>query len=165
MAGKFLSYLYENLDKDFQLKPRDYNWEAVGTLLKYDQHEFVHEKVAEDGFTDFGYVYYPNTCVATPEKKCKVHVFIHGCEESADINGDVSVRWNGFVEYAASNDIILVFPQNKSHNRVVGDDEQCWSHYKGAIEDENFVNHNGIQQSAYKRLFERLGAPREEQVQ
>jgi len=88
---------------------------------------------------DYGYIYYPNTCVdvATPEKKCKIHIWLHGCFESADRREDASARHNGFVEYAASNDIIMVFPQNKTYKKVVGDDQGCWSHYKAAIEDPN----------------------------
>jgi len=117
-----LRFLYEGLEDDFELKERNFDWESIGTLMKYDQKEFVDPKPLEDGFWDYGYVYYPNTCVDSAEKKCKIHVYLHGCYESADGYGEsTSVRWNGFVEYAASNDIIMVFPQNKNGKKVVGD--------------------------------------------
>ena len=63
MAGRFIKYMYENIYPETKINDRTDKWPDLGVLRKYDQHELVVDDVVEDGFTDFGYVYYPFTCL------------------------------------------------------------------------------------------------------
>ena len=97
LAGNILRFIYENLDKHFRLKDKIDDWKSLGVLRKYDQHEFVPSHIVEDGFSDFGgYVYYPHFCVQDGNK-CKIHVFFHGCTNSAERRGQDMIRDAGFL--------------------------------------------------------------------
>ena len=105
MAGRFIKYMYENIYPETKINDRTDKWPDLGVLRKYEQHELVEDDVVEDGFTDFGYVYYPFTCLEK-DKKCKVTMFLHGCNGSSLNVHETTVRWGGFLDYAASNDMI-----------------------------------------------------------
>ena len=103
LSGFILATLYEDLI------PRQSDWQNTGVLTKYE-HELVEGQVTEDGFSDDGgYIYYPNYCVES-DHKCKVHIFLHGCDGGSETVGDNTVKYSGFLEYAASNNIIIAFP-------------------------------------------------------
>lgn len=50
-------------------------------------------------------VYVPNQCKAG---HCKLHVHLHGCNEGGKIWD--YIEKDGFMEYAAANDIVILFP-------------------------------------------------------
>jgi len=65
------------------------------------------------GLADTGWVYVPTAC--TPTARCRVHVVFHGCKQYA---GNPEVREAvyknaGYNEWAATNKIIVVYPQTK----------------------------------------------------
>lgn len=105
--------MYESLNKEteFTLQPRTDDWQSKGVLKKFAQKEFLGETSVfqYDGFDEYGWIYYPNACLEDGAK-CKTHFWMHGCMQTAAINGEVVFRNAGFLEYAASNDIITVFP-------------------------------------------------------
>ena len=104
LAGFILNHLYKDII------PKENDWQNAGVLNKYDQHELVDGNVTEDGFSDDGgYIYYPHYCVDS-DHKCKVHIFLHGCDGGSETVGDNIVKFAGFLEYAASNNIIVAFP-------------------------------------------------------
>lgn len=136
------------------------NWADLGVLRKYDQREFIDKDLPETGMNEYGLIYYPNTCVEA-EKKCKIHVYLHGCGISVDIFGDWSIRNNGYLDLAAANDIIIAFPQTEhgvfSPENGIND---CWSHQPGAIGDLDYYGNQGLQNRALKALVERIGGKR-----
>lgn len=111
MAGDILKYLYESLDSSFTLQARTNEWESKGVLTKFAQREFLGTTsiFQYDGFDEYGWIYYPNACLKEGAK-CKLHFYLHGCLGTAAIIGEVTFRNIGFLEYAATNDIIVVFP-------------------------------------------------------
>ena len=62
------------------------------------------------GLAWVGYVYYPHTCY---ENSCRIHFYFHGCQGTANgmYDGWSDITESGFLQYAASNDMIMVFPQ------------------------------------------------------
>lgn len=162
LAGDILSYLYGKLEEGFELKPRDYDWQSKGVLRRYAQWEFLGDhtifqgNLGYSGFDEYGYVYYPTACT-DGTKKCKLHVYMHGCGFSAKVTGQDLVRFGGFLEYAASNDIIVVFPQavyNYFTNMFM-----CFS-FDGSMNlDPDFYNKNGVQPSSLKRMLDRATSP------
>lgn len=92
----------------------DNNWKKKGVLSRFNQHMYLETKIWErNGLDEWGYVYYPYTCVGK-DKHCKVHVALHGCGGQVDgiFGWDFIVRY-GYTQYAASNDLVIIFPQVK----------------------------------------------------
>jgi poly(3-hydroxybutyrate) depolymerase len=61
---------------------------------------------------EIGYIYYPFKCI-DGNISCKVHVFFHGCGKQVnfiDNSGLDYITQLGFLEYAAANNLIVVFP-------------------------------------------------------
>ena len=56
-------------------------------------------------------MYYPNTCL---EKSCKVHMHLHPCgaihQGLSKWAYDGYIQNTGLLEYAATNDLIVIFP-------------------------------------------------------
>lgn len=162
LAEHVLSYLYENLDPSFEMKKGLPNWADLGVLRRYDQREFIDKDLPESGMNEFGLIYYPNSCVKGA-KKCKIHVYMHGCGMSVDSWGDWSIRNNGYLDLAAANDIIVAFPQaEQSLFHTENGINDCWSHQPGAIGDMDYYGKNGLQNRALKALVERIGGKRDQ---
>ena len=75
-----------------------------GSLYAIDQRPFNTKdaKLADEGF-----LYIPTACQT---KSCRFHVDFHGCYNTLVVFGDVYMRQLGYLEYAAQNDIIMLFP-------------------------------------------------------
>ena len=135
-----MKYLYESLYPNFTLQPKKEDWKKHGILKKFAQREFLGENsvFSYDGLDEYGFVYYPQICLDT-DKKCKVHVYLHGCTA---IIGEDLVRNSDFLEYAAANDMIIIFPQNMYN--LLTNPFSCWSTSSSTLPDENYFNQNGI---------------------
>ncbi len=48
---------------------------------------------------------------AGSRRSCRLHVVFHGCRQGRSFVGDALVRGAGYLETAAANDIVLLFPQ------------------------------------------------------
>ena len=65
-----------------------------------------------DGLQQYGYVYYPTRCHDGTVANCKVHMSLHGCSLDVHKFKDYfTITDLGYTHYAASNDIIVIFPQ------------------------------------------------------
>ena len=88
-------------------------WNKFGNLFLFDQTEFGSDQQSLD---ETGYVYIPNTCMNALSRRCMVHVALHGCQNarSSVHNGetayDIVPKYWGHLEWAALNDIIVLFP-------------------------------------------------------
>ena len=76
---------------------------------------YVDQKLLDyDGLDEYGYVYYPYDCIGA-DKRCKLHVALHGCQ--GQVNGlagwDFIIRY-GYTHYAATNNLVILFPQVKA---------------------------------------------------
>ena len=85
----------------------------------------------EHKLNENGYLYVPDKCANT-STPCHVHVHFHGCDLSSVTIKDLYVRKTGILEFAASNDIITIFPQVKDSSEEsvrLGDwkENNCWT--------------------------------------
>ena len=91
----------------------DLDWDKKGVLREFNQIEFVDSMVHQfNGLDQIGYIYYPFKCI-DGNITCKIHFFFHACGEqvdSLDNSGLDSITKLGFLEYAAANNLIVVFP-------------------------------------------------------
>ena len=80
-------------------------------MRRFAQYEFIDSTLLEvHGLDEFGFVYYPFSCVNS-SKKCKVHIFIHGCSQYyTGPTGDSVFMSSGWADYATSNNLVILFP-------------------------------------------------------
>lgn len=57
-----------------------------------------------------GYIYIPHTCKRG--ESCRTLIFLHGEGNDPEYWRDIQPRRTGLLEYAATNNLIVVFPQN-----------------------------------------------------
>jgi len=93
--------------------------EPQGEFLVFDQAAFSDPG---DGFADEGVVYVPPACKTEPG--CRVHVALHGCNQSREEVGDAFVHGAGFAEIADANRLVILFPQAKAIAGI--NPEGCW---------------------------------------
>jgi poly(3-hydroxybutyrate) depolymerase len=89
-----------------------------GRFIVFDQDAFSEPG---DGFADEGVVYVPQSCAEQPG--CRVHIALHGCEQSRESVGDAFVKGSGFAEIADTNRIVVLFPQIKASGST---QYGCW---------------------------------------
>jgi len=93
--------------------------EAKGRFILFDQQPFAEPG---DGFADEGVVYVPQSCSEQPG--CRVHIGLHGCEQSREAVGDTFVKGAGFAEVADQNRLVILFPQVKASATI--NPHGCW---------------------------------------
>ena len=98
----------------------------------------------QDGWTfedstlkDFGLVYVPDSCKT---KSCNVHFVFHGCGASAQ----PFATKMGYNEFAATNDIIMVYPDSK-----------CWG-YSGTVTDDKAFTRDGMMPKTIMSMVDRV---------
>ena len=137
-AGEILGHLYTELEKPA---------EVTREVRRFEQRSYGDASLAE-----FGYVYIPEHC--ENEAGCRVHVFFHGCEQSADTVGTELVENSGFNRWAEANDIVVLYPQVEKSFAAPMNPLGCWDWwgYTGA----NYLDQSGAQLNAVKRMVDRL---------
>jgi poly(3-hydroxybutyrate) depolymerase len=91
-----------------------------GELREFFQTEFIAEARAHS-VSDVGYVYLPRSCLQGD--RCRVHVVFHGCQQAAERVGDAVYRRAGYNNWAATNNIIVLYPQLVATPR---NPDGCW---------------------------------------
>lgn len=125
--------------------------EPQGRFMVFDQGAFARPG---DGLADEGVVYIPPVCEDEPG--CRIHVALHGCEQSREEVGGEFIEGTGFAEVADTNRLIVLFPQvdASSANR-----EGCWDWwgYTGL----DYLGKDAPQIAAIWSMVEQLATPRE----
>jgi poly(3-hydroxybutyrate) depolymerase len=93
----------------------------AGQLLRFDQRAFAAQ---DTGLSDTAFLYVPQTCSATGAR-CKVHVALHGCVQSAESVGDKFVKEAGYNRWADSNRMLVLYPQ-VDKSSVPSNPQGCW---------------------------------------
>jgi len=92
--------------------------ESKGRFVPFDQQAFAKPG---DGLADEGAVYVPPACEA--QGGCRVHIALHGCEQSRETVGDDFIKESGYAEVADTNRLIILFPQTKAS---AVNPQGCW---------------------------------------
>ena len=106
-AGNILEFLIGDL------KPKA--TELTGQIIEFSQKEFSPKPEAIS-MADTGYVYVPKACAEG--QPCKLHVAIHGCKQNAASIGMAYVTDTGYLPWADSNNIVILFPQTIARNDI-----------------------------------------------
>jgi hypothetical protein len=107
-------------------------------LKPFNQKEFFKlNGKAKHGMIDEGYIYYPYKCL-DEGMHCNLHISLSGC-----LGG--FIEWprdlNGFINYAASNNLIVLYPMIK----------ECYDNFGYSGPDWN--NRNGAQPATFMNMI------------
>ena len=139
------------------MKAQDQDWQKKGILKKFEQAEFLGNLtwLETSGFAKYGYYYVPTRCIDGTVTNCKLHVIFHGTGMGYVLNGDSYIYRSGFLQYAASNDLIILAPQmNWSLTNIFGTYDvnvpyrwqytEPWLGVFTKKEDENIETNKGL---------------------
>ena len=140
-AGALLQHIYG------KLRPAA---KTLGSsVVAFNQREFAP---ADSGMADDAYLYVPKSC-AKAGNHCKVHVALHGCEQSAKVVGSDFYTDTGYNNWADSNQMVVLYPQVNASN-LPFNPKGCWDWvgYTGPA----YATKAGVQMAAIKAMVDRL---------
>jgi poly(3-hydroxybutyrate) depolymerase len=82
--------------------------ETSGRFILFDQGDYTG---AGDGLADEGMVYVPQSCL--DQGGCRIHIALHGCDQSREAIGDTFIKDSGFAAIAEGNRLVILFPQTE----------------------------------------------------
>lgn len=147
-AGQLLQWIYPGL------VPRSPSAPA-GRLLEFDQAQYLADPTAH-GMAASGFLYIPQACDVdggSAGQGCKLHVAFHGCKQDARSIGDKFILDTGYLRWADSNRILVLFPQ-AAPVLPLANPNACWDWFN--YDDPNFARKNGRQMAAVKAMVDRL---------
>ncbi len=152
-AGKLLTHLLGPLHPPV-LPPGD-------ELIVFDQRPFITGRAIDASLANEGYAFVPASCRSGG---CKVHVAFHGCLQNANEIGHRFVDGAGYNGWAASNRIVVLYPQTVRRYglafgsfRWVLNPKGCWDWW--GYTGENYHTRDGVQMRAVRAMIETLGMP------
>jgi hypothetical protein len=138
----------------------------AGHIVAFDQTEFAPGKAAANGLLDTGYLYVPRACEPGAAQRCRLHVVLHGCLQSAEVLRDEFYTNIGVNEWADTNRILVLYPQ--AHATSVAElasqdalslfntnPEGCWNWW-GYAGDKQFLTKQGVQVGAIWSMVQRV---------
>lgn len=130
---------------------------AQGELAEFDQRPYAAAGGSES-FADRGWLFVPAQCRAGAAKECRLHVVFHGCRQGSSFVGDAFVRQSGYLEAAAANDVVLLFPQLVPSYQPLNPNG-CWDWW--GYESSWYAVKGGPQMIAVRAMVDDLlGEPR-----
>ena len=126
---------------------------VLGRRIVFDQTEFLLGAVGW-GLAREGVAYVPPDCDAMPG--CRVHIVFHGCLQSrtTDGIGDLFIERTGYLRYADTNRIVLLFSQTNANTAP----NACWDWWGYAASDH--LSRKAPQLAAVRAMLDRLAEPR-----
>lgn len=149
-AGNLLAYSYKRIKK-----PK--NTELSGRFIKFDQATYIANPNSH-GLSQDGYAYVPKVCETGKGKKgklpkCKLHLVLHGCLQSADRIGTTFVDNAGYNDWAERNRIVMLYPQATA-SVDQGNGNGCWDWW--GYDDPNYASRYGNQMDAVMQMVDRI---------
>jgi len=108
-AGIFLSYLYNELKAPIKSNPSN--------IVKISQSDYIPSPFTPStaSLDDNAYLYVPTLC-SNSKTQCKIHISLHGCDQSYSKIGLDFVQNAGYNDWAEANNIIILYPQAKPNS-------------------------------------------------
>lgn len=135
------------------------NAPAAGNYIEFDQTAF---SAGNPGMAPTGWAYVPANCASGAQ--CRVHVALHGCQQSYSKIGDKFIRNTGYTRWADTNSIVVLFPQTQVDNTSrqtaasgsLPNPNACWD-WVGWY-GSNFAQKNGVQVKAIKAMVDQVSS-------
>jgi poly(3-hydroxybutyrate) depolymerase len=122
--------------------------ERPGRLLEFDQRPYA-DPAGSSGLAGRGWLFVPEPCTVSPAG-CRVHVVFHGCKQGTKSIGDRFVKGAGYLEWAATNRLVVLFPQIEP-SYVPLNPNGCWDWW--GYEGDAFAQHGGAQIAAVRAMI------------
>ncbi len=129
------------------LKPRPAT--ASAAAVDFDQSAYT-DAATDHGLDSGGAVYVPADC--RREAGCRIHVVFHGCGQNRTSVGNALMTDLGFIPWADSNRLIVLFPQVA---QSALNPQGCWDWW--GYTGHDYLTKNAPQIAAVKRMLDRLG--------
>jgi poly(3-hydroxybutyrate) depolymerase len=146
LAGELLEHIYGPLNEPV---------EPTGQIVEFDQSEFVDSPAGVNMHTT-GFAYIPTGCANG--EPCKVHIVIHGCEQSVIDIGDSYYAKTGYNEWGQANNIIMLYPQSSNCCHSLS----CWDFF--GYTDSAFHTREGEQVKTVMNMLKKLAGQPFDQV-
>jgi poly(3-hydroxybutyrate) depolymerase len=139
----------------------------AGRIVAFDQTEFAPSKAAAaNGLLDTGYLYVPKDCEPDAPQRCRLHVALHGCLQSAEVLHTEFYTKIGLNEGADTNRIVVLYPQahatgvaelasQDSSSLFNTNPEGCWNWW-GYAGDKQYPTKQGVQVGSIWSMVQRL---------
>jgi poly(3-hydroxybutyrate) depolymerase len=138
----------------------------AGHIVAFDQKEFAPGKAAANGLLDTGFLYVPKACEPGAAQRCRLHVVLHGCLQSAEVLRDEFYTKIGVNEWADTNRIVVLYPQahaigvaellsQDSSSLLNTNPEGCWDWW-GYAGDKQYLTKQGVQVGAIWSMVQRV---------
>jgi len=122
-----------------------------GKLLTVDQQQLGGEFAK--GLANEAYLFVPQSCLTG--KPCRLHISFHGCKQHSGAVGDVYARDSGLNEWAASNQLVVLYPQIKASLAAPLNPNGCWDWW--GYTGEDYATRSGEQPKAVLQMIKNLG--------
>jgi poly(3-hydroxybutyrate) depolymerase len=160
-AEQILTHIYGPLHP-----PRGASAPLSGRFIAFSQGEFARGWPRTFGMHEVGYLYVPASCASGRERRCALHVALHGCMQSVEQIGDVFYKHVGLNEWADTNGIIILYPQANTlalkdlpeprpDALLSTNPAGCWNWW-GYGGDEHYLLRQGIQVQAIHGMIQRI---------
>ena len=127
--------------------------ETGGRYITFEQAPFL-SGLDDPGMADEGVVFIPENCAR--QAGCAPHVVFHGCKQGREKIGDTFIKGSGFARWAATNRIIVLFPQIEASG--TGNPNGCWDWW--GYTGRHFLEREAPQMMAVRRMLGKLADPR-----
>merc|ERR1712146_200719 len=103
---------------------------------------------------DTAYAYVPDAC-ANDTSACKVHVALHGCEQSTDDVGQDFITETGYTDWACTEgNTIVLFPQ--AAKTLVSNPNACFDWW--GYTNSEYASQEGVQLATFVAMVDALQA-------
>ncbi len=140
-AGEMLRHFYG------VLKARD---STAGELRLFDQTGAA-TAAGSRALAESGYLFVPHACARG--ELCRLHVALHGCDMGSDAIGDTFARQAGYNGWAATNRILVLYPQIH-RTEDPANPRGCWDWW--GYEGPGYATRDGAQIAAIRIMIDEL---------
>lgn len=133
----------------------------TGDIVAFDQRPYINGRPVDASLAKEGYAFVPASCRAGG---CRVHVAFHGCRQNAGTIGQRFVEGAGYNSWAASNRIVVLYPQTTTRYGFawgsfswIFNPKGCWDWW--GYTGSDYHTRDGLQMSAVRAMVEALGMP------
>ncbi len=138
-AGELLGHLYGDLQP-----PTD----SPADPIAFDQRPFSEDLHAT------GFVFVPPAC--RERAGCRIHIVLHGCQQSAEKIGVTLAQNAGYNRWAATNNLIVLYPQARASTLPLNP-LGCWDWW--GYSGDDYASHDSPQMRAILQMVETLAGP------
>ncbi|MBK8452440.1 MAG: hypothetical protein WAQ53_16450 [Thiofilum sp.] len=120
-AGELLAFLLGDLKPKVMADPE--------SLYTFSQLAYFNNRDPSTSLHPQAHIYIPQACLAG--EPCRLHIALHGCQQSEDFNHRAFFEQAGYNEWAEANNIVVLYPQTRAWKSTLwmgamSNPKGCW---------------------------------------